>query len=52
MLGSQWYERLRDGPHLFDHIAHHLRLAERSDTLFSDDAVARIHKVSRGLPGR
>ena len=33
-----------------DYIAHHLRLAGRSDTLFSDDAIARIHKASRGLP--
>ena len=30
--------------------AHHLKLAGRSDTLFSDDAVALIHEVSRGLP--
>ena len=33
-----------------DYIAHHLKLAGRADTLFSDDAVARIHKASRGLP--
>ena len=33
-----------------DYIAHHLRLAGRTDTLFTDDAVARIHKASRGLP--
>ena len=33
-----------------DYLAHHLKLAGRSDTLFSDDAVARIHKASRGLP--
>jgi len=32
------------------YIAHHLALAGRSDTLFSDDAVALIHEVSRGLP--
>lgn len=32
------------------YIAHHLGLAGRSDTLFSDDAVALIHQVSRGLP--
>lgn len=29
---------------------HHLGLAGRSDTLFSDDAVALIHQTSRGLP--
>jgi type II secretory pathway predicted ATPase ExeA len=32
------------------YIAHHLRLAGRKDTLFSDDAVARIHEAARGLP--
>ena len=32
------------------YIAHHLQLAGRSDTLFSDDAIALIHQVSRGLP--
>ena len=32
------------------YIAHHLNLAGRSDTLFSDDAVALIHQVCRGLP--
>ena len=37
-------------PDTADYIAHHLKLAGRSDTLFSDDAVARVHKASRGLP--
>jgi type II secretory pathway predicted ATPase ExeA len=32
------------------YLAHHLKLVGRSDTLFSDDAVALIHQVSRGLP--
>ena len=32
------------------YIEHHLKLAGRSDTLFSDDAIALIHEVSRGLP--
>ena len=32
------------------YIAHHLTLAGRADTLFSDDALALIHQVSRGLP--
>ena len=32
------------------YIAHHLSLAGRADTLFSDDATALIHQVSRGLP--
>lgn len=33
-----------------DYIAHHLKLAGRADTLFSDDATSRIHQASRGLP--
>ena len=32
------------------YLSHHLKLVGRSDTLFSDDAVAMIHQVSRGLP--
>ena len=37
-------------PDTADYIAHHLKLAGRADTLFSDDAIARVHKASRGLP--
>ena len=33
-----------------DYVAHHLKLAGRSDTLFSDDAIGLIHEFSRGLP--
>jgi type II secretory pathway predicted ATPase ExeA len=32
------------------YIACHLEFAGRADTIFSDDAVALIHQVSRGLP--
>jgi type II secretory pathway predicted ATPase ExeA len=32
------------------YLTHHLTLAGRSDTLFSDDATTLIHQVSRGLP--
>jgi type II secretory pathway predicted ATPase ExeA len=39
-----------DQPETGTYIAHHLKLAGRSDTLFSDDAVGLIHQVSRGLP--
>ncbi len=39
-----------DGPECGAYIAHHLKLAGRSDTLFTDDAIALIHQVSRGLP--
>jgi len=33
-----------------DYISHHLKLAGRSDTLFSDDATALVHDAARGLP--
>ncbi len=32
------------------YVKHHLKLAGRSDTLFSDDALALIHQSSRGIP--
>jgi type II secretory pathway predicted ATPase ExeA len=32
------------------YVKHHLALAGRSDTLFSDDAVALIHATARGYP--
>jgi type II secretory pathway predicted ATPase ExeA len=32
------------------YITHHLTLAGRSDTLFSDDATALVHDAARGLP--
>jgi type II secretory pathway predicted ATPase ExeA len=32
------------------YLRHHLSLAGRSDTLFSDDATALIHQTSRGYP--
>jgi type II secretory pathway predicted ATPase ExeA len=32
------------------YVQHHLALAGRSDTLFSDDAIGLIHNTSRGLP--
>jgi type II secretory pathway predicted ATPase ExeA len=33
-----------------DYIGHHCKIAGRSDTLFSDDAIALIHNASRGHP--
>lgn len=32
------------------YVAHHLKLSGRSDTLFSDDAISRLHQAARGLP--
>ncbi len=39
-----------DAKETTSYVAHHLALAGRSDTLFSDDAIALIHDTSRGLP--
>lgn len=39
-----------DAKETHSYIQHHLALAGRSDTLFSDDAIGLIHEVSRGLP--
>jgi type II secretory pathway predicted ATPase ExeA len=38
------------GTETADYVRHHLALAGRTDTLFSDDATALIHQTSRGLP--
>jgi type II secretory pathway predicted ATPase ExeA len=38
------------GEETTSYISHHLKLAGRSDPLFSDDAIAMIHTTSRGLP--
>jgi type II secretory pathway predicted ATPase ExeA len=32
------------------YIHHHVKLAGRADTLFTDDAIELIHNTSRGLP--
>ena len=32
------------------YLRHHLALAGREEPLFADDAVARLHRVSNGLP--
>jgi type II secretory pathway predicted ATPase ExeA len=39
-----------DAAETASYVAHHLKVAGRSDTLFSDDAIALVHQVSRGLP--
>ncbi len=39
-----------DQPETADYVGHHLKLAGQSDTLCSEDALAVIHQVSRGLP--
>ena len=37
-------------PETRDYLIHHLKLAGRADTLFSEDAADLIHQTSRGLP--
>src|SRR5438093_932469 len=37
-------------PETRDYLTHHLKLAGRTDQLFSDDAAALIHQTGRGLP--
>jgi type II secretory pathway predicted ATPase ExeA len=32
------------------YLAHHLQLAGRTEPLFADDAIARLHRVAGGLP--
>lgn len=32
------------------YLRHHLALVARKDPVFADDAVARLHKLARGLP--
>jgi type II secretory pathway predicted ATPase ExeA len=39
-----------DAKETTSYVQHHLALAGRSDTLFSDDAIGLIHEASRGLP--
>jgi type II secretory pathway predicted ATPase ExeA len=33
-----------------DYLTHHVKIAGRTDTLFSDDAITLIHNASRGYP--
>ncbi len=33
-----------------DYLTHHLKIAGRTDTLFSNDAITLIHNASRGYP--
>ncbi len=33
-----------------DYISHHSKIAGRTDTLFSDDAITVIHNAARGYP--
>ena len=39
-----------NGTDTADYIRHHCKIAGRSDTLFSEDAIGLIHNASRGHP--
>ena len=39
-----------DAAECASYVRHHLSIAGRSDTIFSDDALGIVHQVSRGLP--
>jgi type II secretory pathway predicted ATPase ExeA len=49
-IALRYATKAMTGEETGSYINHHLKLAGRSDTLFSDDALALIHQVSRGLP--
>jgi type II secretory pathway predicted ATPase ExeA len=39
-----------DASETAEYLQHHLKLAGRDDRLFSDDAIALLHRTSRGIP--
>ena len=49
-IGLRYAMPAMTGEETASYLRHHLALAGRSDTLFSDDATALIHQTSRGYP--
>jgi type II secretory pathway predicted ATPase ExeA len=49
-IGLRYAMPAMTGEETTGYLRHHLGLAGRSDTLFSDDAVSLIHQTSRGYP--
>jgi type II secretory pathway predicted ATPase ExeA len=49
-IGIRYSMPPMSGEETASYVKHHLALAGRSDTLFSDDAVALIHTTARGYP--
>ncbi len=49
-IGLRYAMPAMTGEETNSYLRHHLALAGRSDTLFSDDATALIHQTSRGYP--
>jgi len=46
--GPEWLPAF--GGQTADYITHHVKIAGRADTLFSNDAITMIHNASRGYP--
>ena len=49
-IGLRYHLDGMDLSETVSYVRHHLKLAGRSDTLFSDDAIALVHQTSRGIP--
>jgi type II secretory pathway predicted ATPase ExeA len=49
-IGIRYSMPPMNGEETASYVKHHLALAGRTDTLFSDDAVALIHTTARGYP--
>src|SRR6266545_5612096 len=49
-IGLRYHLDGMDLPETASYLVHHLKLAGRSDPLFSDDAAALIHQTARGIP--
>jgi type II secretory pathway predicted ATPase ExeA len=49
-IGLRYAMPAMDPGETASYISHHLKLAGRSDPLFSDDAITLIHDTARGLP--
>jgi type II secretory pathway predicted ATPase ExeA len=49
-IGLRYHLDGMDPQETASYIKHHLQLAGRSDTLFSDDAIALLHQTARGIP--
>jgi type II secretory pathway predicted ATPase ExeA len=49
-IGLRYHLDGMDLAETVSYIKHHLKLAGRSDTLFSDDALSLVHQTSRGIP--
>ena len=49
-IGLRYAMPAMTGEQTAGYITHHLQLAGRSDTIFSEDAMTLVHDAARGLP--